>query len=116
MADIRQDIVLNDEPPFSSALLLLGNIWIDLLTISATQVTHLLLIHNPALQFLVKLLMALPVLHYLVDREVFEAQWRVSSQIGQLTTVDRLANAGDAGDHDVRKRAHDQCYIFREYG
>ena len=58
--------------------------------------THLVLIHNPALELLVIPIVAIPLLDDLVDRQVLQAR-----ALSQQFAMRRLADAGGARDDEV---------------
>jgi hypothetical protein len=64
--------------------------------VKESKVSHLILVHNPALKLLVPPLMTLAVLDHLVDRDVLEP-----CALGQQLAVAGLASAGRARDDEV---------------
>lgn len=64
--------------------------------------THLILINNPTLPFVVISIVAIALFGNIVYRHVLQA-----GILGDLFTVDSLAHSRGAGDYDVGSRPHD---------
>lgn len=74
------------------------------------KITHLILIHNPALELVVPALMGGPVLDDVVDGQVAQAR-----ALGQDLAVRCLADARGAGDDDVGPRASRHFFFFPSF-